>query len=103
MESRNCDPRTNNHVEGWHSVFNRAVGRNHANIWIFIENHIKQQNSYEVSVLMADYGARMTGSRIYKEINQRIMNFTEDYDANIITAFECVDKLKYYTKLSDLN
>ncbi len=29
--------RTNNHIEGWHSKLNRAIGRQHPNIFVLIE------------------------------------------------------------------
>uniref|UniRef100_A0A158P4X1 FLYWCH-type domain-containing protein n=1 Tax=Tetranychus urticae TaxID=32264 RepID=A0A158P4X1_TETUR len=49
------DPRTNNHVEGWHFALNRSVGRYHANIWFYIE--LSNKNNYEVSLLMSSFGA----------------------------------------------
>lgn len=49
----NDGPRTNNHVKGWHHAFNQRIGRNHANIWFFLEKVIQQQEIFENNLLIA--------------------------------------------------
>ena len=34
--TRDSDTRTNNHVEGFHHKWNKAIGRNHPSVWLFI-------------------------------------------------------------------
>ncbi|XP_053205847.1 uncharacterized protein LOC128390194 [Panonychus citri] len=95
------DPRTNNHVEGWHSALNKTVGRHHANIYQFIETIIKHQNNYEVQILIASNGTRTKLNKKYAGINQRILNLTKDYSENIISSIEFIDKVKQCLFLSD--
>ncbi|XP_053204744.1 uncharacterized protein LOC128394393 [Panonychus citri] len=98
------DPRTNNHVEGWHFALNKSMGRNHANLWIFIEKIIQHQNSFETNLLMASFGATINVTeRKTLDINRRIQNLTAEYSLGHLTPFEFIDKIKYYTKLSDSN
>lgn len=94
------DPRTNNHVEGWHSALNKAVGRHHANIYQFIETIIKQQNNYEVQILIASNGTRPKPNKKYAAINEKILNLTKDYSENLISSLEFIDKVKHCLFLS---
>ena len=43
-------PRTNNHVEGWHSGLNKTMSKPHPNIWKFIEVIKKEQKANELKV-----------------------------------------------------
>ena len=49
-------PRTNNSVEGWNSVFNRHVGRHHANIWKLISAIKKEEDISQVKLVHIQQG-----------------------------------------------
>ena len=49
-------PRTNNHIEGWHSSLNKKIGSAHPNIFKFIDIIKKEQVRNELKVLHANQG-----------------------------------------------
>ena len=40
--------RTNNHCEGWHNRFNRAISKHHPNIWLFLRAIQQEQAATEL-------------------------------------------------------
>ena len=72
----NCngkDLRTNNSGEGFHSRFNRLVGRNHPNTWMLIEVLHAEKSRSEHLMSQMDHGVPMrVGRRKYSAINDRI-------------------------------
>lgn len=97
----NSDPRTNNHIEGWHAALNRSVGRSHANLWLFIEKLIEQQNNFDSQLLMAAHGTRSNNQPLkYRQINQKINVLTFDYSNHLLSPFDFVDRVKYFTRLN---
>ncbi|XP_015791037.1 uncharacterized protein LOC107367805 [Tetranychus urticae] len=96
------DPRTNNHLEGWHFALNRSVGRYHANLWFYIEKLVKQQNNFEINLLMASFGTQVvTQARKYKINDQKIYNLTQSYIDCELSPLEFIDRVRYSTFVSD--
>jgi hypothetical protein len=51
------DIRTDNNLEGWHSRFNRGIGKFHPNIWEFLEYVLLEHNSTDVQIQQLRAGA----------------------------------------------
>ena len=51
-------PRTNNHVEGWHSRLKKVVGKPHPNIYEIIDVFKREEVSTKVKMYMLEAGAQ---------------------------------------------
>ncbi|XP_067671655.1 uncharacterized protein [Haliotis asinina] len=66
-------PRTNNHLEGWHSRLKRLVGRAHPNIFEIIKFLAKEQTHTEVRLLQFTGGQkRPLKKRKYRDLERRL-------------------------------
>ncbi|RWS22729.1 uncharacterized protein B4U80_09036 [Leptotrombidium deliense] len=78
---RNFCDRTNNGVEGWHSAFNKAVGKSHPRLYQFIDIIKDQQLEFELVSRQVDNGeSTVTLRRKYITLNDRIKNLTAILD-----------------------
>ena len=59
-------PRTNNHVEGFHSALNKSVHTAHPNIYKFIDIIKGEQRKQELKLMQIATGGRVTAPK--KEI-----------------------------------
>ena len=79
-------PRTNNHLEGWHTRFTSMFNSPHPSIWQFID--ILKRDFSHNHMLMAQMLAGApppTQKRIYRAVNTRIQNLVQGYQiANLI-------------------
>jgi len=50
-------PRTNNHVEGWHSRLKKVVGKPHPNIYEIIDVFKREEASTKIKMQMLEAGA----------------------------------------------
>ena len=66
-------PKTNNHVEGWHSKINCAVGKAHPNIFELVELIKTEQVNTEACLaqLAADGAGRNTKQRRLAKIGEK--------------------------------
>ena len=97
----NNRPRTNNHVEGWHHSFNQRIGRNHANLWFFLEKVVQQQEIFENNLLIAKQGNQVN-PRNRKNImrDRRIMNQKLKYARGTISGIQFIDSIMYNFSLN---
>ncbi|VDI62638.1 Hypothetical predicted protein [Mytilus galloprovincialis] len=71
----NEGPRTNNHLEGWHSKLKKHVNHAHPNIYILIEILKKTQANTEANqIQVAAGGTQRPTSLKYRNINNRLQH-----------------------------
>jgi len=73
--------RTNNHCEGWHSWFNRAISKHHPNIWLFLR--AIQQEQAATELLHQQLTAGRPGHRTkkaYRSLEKRLATLKGRYD-----------------------
>ena len=57
------EPRTNNHVEGWHNKINHLGGKSHPNMYEIVELFKTDQAATEVSLLQLEAGGVVESTR----------------------------------------
>ena len=68
-----CDIRTNNNLESWHSGFNRLVGKLHPNLFELMNSFQIEQESNEQLLLQLAIGKTVTHTnRKYSRLNKQI-------------------------------
>ncbi|XP_071177801.1 uncharacterized protein [Mytilus edulis] len=76
----NEGPRTNNHLEGWHSKLKKHVNHAHPNIYILIEILKKTQVNTEANqIQVAAGGTQRPTSLKYRNINIRLATLKERF------------------------
>jgi len=88
----NDSPRTNNHLEGWHSGLNRKFNRARPSIFKFVDVLKKIQNNQEGIIERMKAGKRCARiNNKYIQINKSIINFTIEYQNGQMTALQLID------------
>ncbi|XP_041356817.1 uncharacterized protein LOC121374011 [Gigantopelta aegis] len=68
-------PRTNNHLEGWHSKLNRSLTKAHPNIYEFINKLKDVEEKTRRTLIQLDHGAApVPRKRVYRDIDTRLMS-----------------------------
>ena len=81
VHTRNNDTRTNNHVEAFHHKCNKAVGRAHPSIWLFIRKLKDEQQMAENTASAADRGEPKPKKRKkWRELYKRIRLLKSEYE-----------------------
>jgi hypothetical protein len=76
----NDEPRTPNHLEGWHRRFEVIVGKAHPNIFEFLERVQDEQAHIEYMMDQLEVGNEPSQSRLrVKSMNKRVKRVTMDY------------------------
>ena len=73
-------PRTNNHLEGWHTRFSNMFNYDHPSIWEFIDG-LKRDNAYN-HMLLAQMEAAAPPppqKRVYMDVNTRLQTLVGRY------------------------
>jgi hypothetical protein len=90
----NQEARTNNHLEGWHSSFNKKIKIIHPTLFSFIEHLKTAQNDAERNVLLLSNGNNIVRkNQTYARINQQIVNLWTRLDFNSQNPISCLDFL----------
>ena len=92
------NPRTNNHVEGWHNKLKRIARKAHPNIYEIVTIFKQEQAFTEVSIAQLASGATLR-KRANKSVQKdnRIQKLKEDFVANLITLGEYLQGLSLLT------
>lgn len=76
-------PRTNNHVEGWHSALNKSVARAHPNIFKFIDLIKQEQKKAELKLLQIETGGKVVqGKKKYIDMERNVQAAIATYTNN---------------------
>lgn len=95
-------PRTDNHLEGWHNAFNKAVGKAHPNIWFFIDKLRGQQSIYEHNLRLIGAGQTLFHDiKKYIAIERKIQNQLQKYHCGSINSIRFIDSIRYNITFSD--
>ena len=87
-------PRTNNHVEGWHSKMNTIAGKVHPNVFELVELFQTEQATTEVTLQqLAAGGAVRRRGRYYCRKDRCINRIKEMFVAGSLTLDEYIDKI----------
>ena len=76
-------PRTNNHIEGWHSKLNKMVGRAHANLYIFIQTIKKMEDAFKLKLIHLQAGVQVSRKngkyqRLESDLNSALNLYNSD-------------------------
>ena len=93
-------PRTNNHLEGWHSFLNRSVGVAHPNVFRFIDAIKKQQKMFELKLIQISTNGIVTVQKsTYARMEKKLTSALDDYNAEEITVKGLLDNAGRLIKL----
>lgn len=93
-------PRTNNHVEGWHSRMKKVISRPHPNIFSWIE-YIQREEAVtkaKIQCLRSGATARPRRRRM-KEKEKRIQTLFDRFNSGGMTLNEYLAAIKHLTGL----
>ena len=80
--------RTNNHLEAWHSVLNRELGRPHPNIYRLIEILQEKQEEVDHQVRLLQAGAAPPTQRAaYRQVTDRLIRLKTRLENNEIAVY----------------
>lgn len=91
-------PRTNNHLEGFHSKLNKCFQHPHPNIFIFLEciKHVQSSNTRHLLQVRAGHNPPRCNNK-YKALNNQINNLRAQYVNGEKTGFELLAAIAYLT------
>ena len=93
-------PRTNNHVEGWHSKVRKLAGKAHPNIYEAVTLFQSEQAATEVSIMqLAAGGLPVRRRRKYRNYEKRLMTIREKYEAGDYSLSELVKACSHWVSL----
>ncbi len=93
-------PRTNNHVEGWHSRLKKIVGKAHPNIYELVEVIQKEEALTTMRVQQLVAGASQPPrSRKVKDKDRKIQTLFQRLELGTITLGDYLDAIIYHTGL----
>lgn len=92
--SKTVGPRTNNHIEGFHSKFNRIIGHSKPNIFKLISLFKRFESLASVrSERLTMCQINIKRKRIYDEKDKKIKCLLNDFDNKLISLVNLIDKL----------
>ena len=92
----NFETRTTNNVEGWHRSLNRRVKNSHVNVYEMIR-HLKNDERdfrYQSALRSAGNPPKLMKKRC-RELNERLMRLSANYDARRIRLADYVTQVGY--------
>ena len=93
-------PRTNNHVEGWHSRLKNIVGKAHPNVYELVEVIQKEESVTTMKVQQLVAGASQPPRRRkIKDRERKIQTLFQRLELGNITLGGFLDAIKYHTGL----
>ena len=93
-------PRTNNHLEGYHSGLKKAIKVAHPNIFVFIEAIKVEQKKNEVKLGQALSGGQVSQPRgNYVRLEKKIQDRIAQYSSGSLTIDNFLDQIGYLFKL----
>lgn len=96
---KDADIRTNNHCEGWHNRFNRAVNKHHPNIWHLLRCIMEEQASNQITLRQIEAGECMQQKKKrFRDCERRIENLKKKYNAGEIDVLCFMDGIGYNIK-----
>ena len=96
------EPRTNNHLEGWHKRFKTVVDKHHPNIYDFMERLRGEQARTETLIEKLIGGVKLMEVR-YKVIFTRSRYFPTNLYTTFISINPRVHILKNYYSMSNFS
>ncbi len=97
---KNYNKRTTNDLESWHNIFNRSVGKVHANIFEFINSLKSEQQKFESKKEFLDIGNSPNKvRRKYIKINKKILKLTEHYEGGRKDVLDFLETVGFIFKL----
>jgi hypothetical protein len=97
---KNFNKRTTNDLESWHNIFNRTVGKTHANIFEFINALKSEQQKFESKREFLNIGNSPNKvRRKYAKINEKLLKLTEHYEDGRKDALEFLETVGFLFKL----
>lgn len=89
----NSQPKTNNHIEGWHLAFESQLSASHPTIWKFIAAIQREQSLSEFKISQFNSGTPATSRKVkYMQLNTKLKN--------IIDQLSPEDPLKYLNSIA---
>ena len=93
-------PRTNNHLEGYHSGLKKAIKVAHPNIFVFIEAIKVEQKKNEVKLGQALSGGQVSQPRgNYVRLEKKIQDRIAQYSSGLLTIDNFLDQIGCLFKL----
>jgi hypothetical protein len=90
------ETRTNNHCEGWHNRFNRAVNKHHPNLWHLLQCILDEQSATDVIRCQIAAGHQVVRQdKTSKFIQQRIETIRSRYVSGVITVIDYVTAISH--------
>ena len=97
--TRDSDTRTNNHVEGFHHKWNKAIGRNHPSVWLFIRKLKDEQRLTDLSAIAAEHGDPVPKKRKkWRDLDKRVRALKQEYEDGRRPLDEYWDAMAYAVK-----
>jgi len=96
---KNYNKRTTNDLESWHNVFNRSVGKVHANIFEFINALKSEQQNLESKKTFL--GNSPKTRRKYADINRKILKLTQHYEDGHKDVLDFLETIGFIFKLKE--
>lgn len=94
--NRDDQSRTNNHVEGFHSMWNRKIGVRHPSIWLFIRRLKDEQKQTDVKILAVERAdPPPPQKRKWRQFNERLRRLKESYNVGDRTLNEYWEAVKH--------
>lgn len=92
----NQTTQTNNHLEGWHSKLNRAIGKIHPGIHELIKVLKVEQSTTDATVQRARLGAAPPPRRKkYRQLDERLDRLTQNFRAGEYTVNDFLDCMRH--------
>ena len=96
-------PRTNNHVEGWHTRLKKVVGKPHPNVFELIEVIKKEEATTRMKMSLYESGAKEPPSRRKGREKEREKNPDSpsevQFNGGNISIDEYLESFKHHTGL----
>lgn len=84
----NQGPRTNNHLEGWHSRLNRKFTRKHPNLWVLLEQLKKEEALASLAVTKMNAGFMPKKKAKYAQSDEKLRTMRLNYLRGSISAVQ---------------
>lgn len=90
------ETRTNNHCEGWHNRFNRAVNKHHPNVWHLLQCILDEQSATDVTRSQIAGGHQVVRQdKTFRSIQKRIETIRSRYVSGGITVLEYITAISH--------
>ena len=94
--SQTSGPRTSNHLEEYHSKFNREITKSHSNIYAFIMYFKKLESKIATNYTRINMDQTLKKRmKFYVEKDKKILDLTEQRTSETITLEKFIDSMSY--------